>query len=383
MESSTPREDGPEKWPWRLRWIAWRNSVLANPRFQDWAARNWLTRRVARRKARELFDLVAGFTYTQVLLAMVESGLLELLGQGPSTLAQIMERTGLNEAAAARLVKASASLGLAQEAVPGMWMLGQRGAALLSQEGAKAMLRHHPLLYRDLTDPLVLLKQDRTTPTELSEFWRYAARAQADAEGSEAVGPYSQLMAASQAMVAREVLRAFPFERYAALLDVGGGHGAFVSHVAAQHQRLRLGVFDLPGVVEGAAVRLAALGVAERVALHGGDFFRDPLPQGFDCISLVRILHDHDDEPAQRLLGAIRNALPPGGALLIAEPMAGTPGAEAMGEAYFGMYLWAMRSGRPRTADEIGAMLGRAKFARWRELPTAQPLIARVIVALA
>ncbi len=44
------------------------------------------------------------------------------------------------------------------------------------------------------------------------------------------------------------------------------------------------------------------------------------------------------------------DALPPGGTLLIAEPMAGTPGAEAMGDAYFGLYLWAMGSGRPRSA---------------------------------
>ncbi|HEX5644704.1 MAG TPA: methyltransferase [Erythrobacter sp.] len=366
-----------------MRWIAWRNRVLANPRFQDWAARNWLTRRVARRKARELFDLVAGFTYTQVLLAMVQSGLLERLGQGPGTLAELAATTGLSEAAALRLVKASESLDLVEEATPGIWMLGQRGAALLSQEGAKAMIRHHPLLYRDLADPLALLRQDRAVPTALSEFWRYAAREQAATEASDSVTPYSLLMAASQAMVAREVLRALPLERYKALLDVGGGHGAFVAHVAEQLPRLRLAVFDLPGVVEGAAARLAALGLEEQVALHGGDFFRDSLPQGFDCISLVRILHDHDDGPAQRLLDAIRIALPPGGALLIAEPMAGTRGAEAMGEAYFGMYLWAMRSGRPRRSDEIGAMLGKAGFSRWREFPTAQPLIARVIVAFA
>jgi demethylspheroidene O-methyltransferase len=95
-------------------------------------------------------------------------------------------------------------------------------------------------------------------------------------------------------------------------------------------------------------------------------FFRDALPPGYDCITLVRVLHDHDDAACLALLRAVRRALPPGGRLVIAEPMAGTPGALAMGDAYFGFYLWAMNAGRPRTAAEYGAMLKTAGFAGWR-----------------
>ena len=52
-----------------------------------------------------------------------------------------------------------------------------------------------------------------------------------------------------------------------------------------------------------------------------------------------------------------------------------------MGDAYFGLYLWAMGSGRPRTADELKAMLRTAGFTRIREAGTAQPLLTRVLVA--
>ena len=382
MESSRSRKATSGTPHWKIRWIAWRNRVLANPRFQEWAARNWLTRRLARQKAREVFDLVAGFTYTQVVLATVESGLLDRLAQGPCSLSEAKELTGLSDAATERLVKAAAALDLAEEVAPNLWMLGQRGAALNSQDGAMAMIRHHTLLYRDLADPLALLRQDRSEPTRLSEFWRYAAREDAHAEAESAVTPYSQLMATSQAMVAQEVLLAYRFGQHRALLDVGGGHGAFVGAVAKRHPHLRLGIFDLPGVVSGSANRLSQMGLGS-VALHGGDFFRDALPLGYDCMSLVRILHDHDDDAAQRLLAATRAALPAGGRLLVAEPMAGTRGALAMGDAYFGMYLWAMRSGRPRRFEEIEAMLQRAGFRRWRGVATAQPLIASVIVAFA
>ena len=70
------------------------------------------------------------------------------------------------------------------------------------------------------------------------------------------------------------------------------------------------------------------------------------------------MLHDHDDAAALALLRAARAALPPDGTLLLAEPMAGTPGAEPMGDAYFGFYLLAMGSGRPRTAERAAAHAG-------------------------
>ncbi len=61
--------------------------------------------------------------------------------------------------------------------------------------------------------------------------------------------------------------------------------------------------------------------------------------------------------------------------------MAGTPGAEPVGDAYFGFYLMAMGSGRPRTSDELSRMVRDAGFASVREHGTRRPLLARVLVA--
>ena len=63
--------------------------------------------------------------------------------------------------------------------------------------------------------------------------------------------------------------------------------------------------------------------------------------------------------------------------------MAGTRSAKAMGDAYFGLYLWAMRSGRPRSRAQIAAMMERAGFANIRKIATRLPLIASIIVARA
>ena len=368
---------------WRLKRVAWRNRLFASSRFQEWAARTPLVRRIARKRAQRVFDLVAGFAYSQTLLAVVESGLLDLLAKGVVTAAAIADATTLTEEAADRLVRAAGGINLAEEVAPGHWMLGEEGAALLNNAGARAMISHHRLLYQDLSDPLELLRDNRTKETALSTFWRYAANAHAAEETVGDVAAYSELMASSQAMVTAQVLGSFDFSDARKVLDIGGGLGVFASAVAAANPQLDVGIFDLPGVLETTEKRLSAQADGQSIALHAGDFFADPLPSQYDTISLVRILHDHDDEPAQRLLRAIRAALPTSGRLLIAEPMAGEPGSEAMGATYFGLYLWAMRSGRPRSAQEITEMLREAGFSRIRRVATTQPVITSLIVATA
>lgn len=367
----------------RMRFLVWRNRVLGSQRFQRFAARNPLLRPVARRRAAALFDLVAGFTYTQTLLAVVETGLLERLKDGPAGLAALSAGSGLSREATMRLLRAAAAIDIVELAEGDWWVLGRHGAALQSNEGALAMIRHHRILYKDMADPVALLTASDRKGTQLAQFWQYAAAGDGTEASQAMAAEYSGLMAASQNAVAQEVLGAFPFSKAHSLLDIGGGTGAFLRIVSSAHPQMKLGLFDRPDVVALAREVYAGEAIAATPDFHSGDFFTDSLPQGYDLVSLVRILHDHDDEPAQRLLGNIHRTLEPGARLIIAEPMADTPGAKGMGDAYFGWYLWAMASGRPRSAEEIRSMLRRAGFASSRKLATRQPVIASLIVATA
>jgi demethylspheroidene O-methyltransferase len=126
---------------------------------------------------------------------------------------------------------------------------------------------------------------------------------------------------------------------------------------------------------------VGSVGLAARTTLFEGSFFADPLPTGADLATLIRVLHDHDDDAVLTLLRRVREALPPGGVLLVAEPMSGTSGAHASGDAYFGFYLAAMGSGRPRTVEELSDLLSRAGFRRIRPLRTHTPLLVRLIAA--
>lgn len=366
----------------RERWLLWRNSWLSDPGFQRWSLKLPFLRGTARGHANAMFGVITGFVYTKTLTATVDLGIIAALAEVPMSEAALAAMTGLEPAAMSRLLAAAASVDLV-ESLPGdRWTLGQRGAALANNKGALAMIEHHKLFYTDLADPVAMLKRGRGGG-ELAKFWSYAEAAgrgdpaAADDPGTQA---YSALMAASQPMVAEQVLEAFDFGRTTKLLDIGGGHGAFLAEVAAKHPKLGLALFDLPPVAAAARQVLAAKGL-EKVEVTGGSFRDDPLPAGADVISLVRILHDHDDGVVQALLKKVHAALPPGGTLLIAEPMAGTPGAEAMGDAYFGLYLWAMGSGRPRTAAAYREMLTAAGFSRVVELRTGVPMVTRLLLA--
>jgi demethylspheroidene O-methyltransferase len=367
----------------RIGWIARRNAVFANPRFQHWAARLPIIRWIARSRADAAFNLLAGFAYSQVLRAFVEGGLFDVLQDGPLSAADVAARMDLSETAALTLLRAGRPLMLSEEAAPDQWMLGEQGAVFAANPGVQAMVRHHRLLYADLADPIALLRTDRREPTDLSRFWTYAGALQGATERGADTAEYSQLMAASQHFVADEVLASVNFKDVRRLLDVGGGHGAFLTAIGTAHPHLKLGLFDLPEVVAtGGAILGAAVGAA-RVTAHPGNFFNDSIPEGYDLVSLIRILHDHDDAPAQALLGIIRASLAPGARLLIAEPMARIPGAEPMGEAFFGLYLWAMGSGRPRSPADIMAMVRAAGFSSARSVATAQPVNASIIIAQA
>lgn len=355
-----------------------RNRLLASPRFQRWASAFPLTRPIARRRAGALFDLCAGFVYSQVLLACVRLRLFDALQAGTRSLADLANALSLPPDAAARLLNAAVALQLVEDRGNGRFGLGILGAALAGNPGVTAMIEHHALLYADLRDPVALLRREQPD-TALGRLWPYAGATRSADLLAPDVAAYSTLMATSQPLVAADVLAAYRLDRHRCLLDLGGGDGTFLIAAAAA-PRLRLMLFDLPAVADRARRRVTEAGLGGRADVFSGDFRHDPLPQGADVISLVRVVHDHDDDAALAILEAAWKALPKGGTLLLAEPMAGTRQAEAVG-AYFTFYLMAMGSGRPRRADELTALLRSAGFCRVRRLQTRRPLLVQMLVA--
>ena len=350
--------------------------LVATPSFQKWAARFPLTRRLVRSEGQAMFDLVAGFCHSQVLYALVALDIPAKLLSDEMPLAALAHQARIAPDRMAVLLSAAVSLGLIKQRKSGLYALTTRGAALAGVPGLAGMIAHHDVLYRDLADPVAFFRGE--VETELADFWPYVFGA-GGATDPATTAQYSRLMADSQLLVADDTLAAVDFRGVERLLDVGGGTGAFLTAVGGVYPKPNLMLFDLPAVVPAAQDRFAAAGMADRAQIVPGSFRDQPLPQGADMISLIRVLYDHSDDTVAELLAATYAALPQGGRILISEPMTGGATPHRPGDAYFALYCMAMRTGRARSADQIAAVLRKAGFRDIRAPRAARPFITSVI----
>jgi demethylspheroidene O-methyltransferase len=355
-----------------------RNGLLRNRHLLRFAESFPLTRPRAQAEASRLFDLCSGFVYSQVLLACVELGILHALQDEFLTAEQLAVRTEVSPASLAKLLTAATALKLVEQSGEA-YTLGFAGAAFFASPGLEQMVRHHALLYRDLADPVQLLRHDGRgsgKATNLSGFWPYAR----DAAAQDDVEAYTALMAATQPAMADQVIDAVGLHRARNLLDIGGGNGTFAMRAVERYSNLQASVFDLPAVVRLAESAFDTSPHRSRLKTVAGDFIRDEIPAGAEAVTLIRILLDHDDETCARLLCNIRRALAPNSMLIVAEAMADMAGFERVG-AYFSFYLMAMGRGRPRSQATLTAMLKAAGFTRVRRVKTRQPLLAQILMA--
>jgi len=357
----------------------WAARLIARPGFQHVASRLPLGRYLARRDGAEIFDVLQGFVASQVLLALVELGLLRRLLDEPESAARLGLAHGIPPDRMAVLLQAGAALGLLRRRGGGRYGLARKGAALLGVPGLEDMIRHNRVFYADMADPEKLLRGE--SETRLERFWPYVFGAGGEMT-RETAERYSHLMALSQELVAADTLAVVSLRGVRRLLDVGGGSGVFLAAALGRHARLEGMLMDLPEVIPSARAVLDRAGLGARVGLHPGSFRADPFPPGADAISLVRVLYDHSDDTVRALLARVHAALPAGGRLIVSEPMSGGDRPEPAGDVYFAFYTMAMGTGRTRSAARIAALCREAGFDRVRTPRPRRPFITSVVTAV-
>ncbi len=357
-----------------------RNRLLSSAGFRAFAQKMPFGQRVANSHATQLFRLFSGFIHSQVVLACVRLGLFERLREGPVRVATLAAETGIAPERLRHLLRAAAALRLLEARSGDEFGLGVLGAAVTDNESLQAMVEHHALLYQDLADPVPLF-EGAAGKTRLAELWPYAGSDAPESLDESAVGNYTRLMAASQQMIAEQVVAAFSMRGRRRLLDIGGGAGTFAMAMARRWPDLQVTIAELPAVAEIARREIAAAGLDARIDVVAVDAAEGGLPRDCDVVSLVRILHDHDDDRALAILRAARGAVADSGVLLVAEPMAAATAAGSLIDAYFNVYLLAMGSGRPRTRTELAALLLEAGFGAPRDHRARVPLVTSVLSA--
>ncbi|SIS50761.1 demethylspheroidene O-methyltransferase [Roseivivax lentus] len=352
---------------WRMRLA----KLAAKPSFQRWSARFPLTRTHVRKEGEALFDLVQGFVASQVLRALIELRLLHRAMDGPLDPRALSGPLEIRADRLAQLLQAGAALGLLRRNRD-RFEITTRGAALLGVPGLEGMIRHHDVLYRDLADPVALLRGQ--VDTEMVGFWPYVFGGAAGDPDTARL--YSGLMSDTQGLVAEDTLDAVSLSDVTHLMDVGGGHGTFAKAVAARYPRLALTVLDLPVVVDGAPD-------LPGITFRSGSFRDAALPadSGADAISLIRVLYDHDDDTVRDLLRKARAALPAGGRIIISEPMSGGAEPDRACDVYFAFYTMAMRTGTVRSAARISELLDAAGFAATRRHASRRPFVTQLVEA--
>jgi len=132
------------------------------------------------------------------------------------------------------------------------------------------------------------------------------------------LGEFLDAMTGFQATNFQQLAEKFDFSGYRTMTDVGGALALLSRIVAAQHRHLAFKSFDLPEVAPLAQKQVDAAGLADRIQVVGGDFFKDELPRA-DVISMGNILHDWNLEKKKLLIRKVYEALPAGGAFIAIE----------------------------------------------------------------
>jgi demethylspheroidene O-methyltransferase len=82
-----------------------------------------------------------------------------------------------------------------------------------------------------------------------------------------------------------------------------------------------------------------------------------------------------------RLLAKVRQVLPPGGRLIISEPMSGGARPDPATDVYFAVYTLAMGTGRTRSAAETADLCAKAGFDCPPRARTLRPFVTSVVEA--
>ena len=175
-------------------------------------------------------------------------------------------------------------------------------------------------------------------------------------------------MTGTTRVLAPAVLQAYDFGQYGTVVDVGGGHGAFLAAILGKHPAVHGILFDQSHVAEGAASMLQAAGVRDRCQIVGGSFF-DSLPPGGDAYLLKFILHDWEDEEATAILRSCRQAMDERGTLVVVERIVGRPNEGALIN-FADLNMLVGPGGQERTHQEFSQLFAASGFRLIRVVPT-------------
>ncbi|MCM2387286.1 acetylserotonin O-methyltransferase [Streptomyces albipurpureus] len=264
--------------------------------------------------------LAFGSMAAQTLRAAVRLRVVELIGDTRRAATEVAAEAGAGPQPMTRLLRALTGLGLLTEHAPDSFSVTPAGALLHpghpNSLTSFARMFTEPVMTRawEHLDGSVRTGEVAFDTVFGTDFFSHVAQhPQLSVEFNAAM---SQAVRESAAALPG----AFDFDRFTSVTDVGGGNGTLLAGVLNAYPGLTGVVFDTAEGLAEAQKTLERHGLEERCALSVGDFFRS-VPKGSDLYLMKSILHDWADDQVVTILSHCREVLPPGGSVLIVEPV--------------------------------------------------------------
>ncbi|ONI77916.1 hypothetical protein ALI144C_31430 [Actinosynnema sp. ALI-1.44] len=332
----------------------------------------------------EFLPLILGFAISQIAGTTARLGVPDLIGNSSRTLDELVGGTGADHDCLRRLLRAAEAAGLLVigEDRYQLTRLGRlfRGDSPWNARVHDAM-HSHPAVWQawgSLEDAV------RTGKPSFDLVNGAGVFDYLDTDSTLA-GHFHETMATGTAVQVPAILTHFDFGRFGHVVDCGGGNGTFLSAILAANEGVRGTLFNSPGALAQAQAVLAEAGVADRCEIVAGDFFT-ALPPGGDAYLLKSVIHDWDDESCVRILRNCRDAMAPGGRIVVftsvmPERDTVTP-ADALAVAVQDIEMMVMCPGSIRTVAEHEALFARADLKLAEVTPLHCPFLFHALEAV-
>jgi (2Fe-2S) ferredoxin/SAM-dependent methyltransferase len=315
----------------------------------------------AARRAREtagvlpddLNDLIRGFQESRVVLTALEFDLFTAVGEGAPA-AEVAARVHATLRSTEMLLNALAALRLLvkREGVFYNSPSAARYLAAASPDNARPALLHTAHLWRRWSTLTACVRAGTAIAHD-----EIAGR---DPAWTEAFIAAMHRNAAERAPL---VVRATGVENVRRMLDVGGGSGAYSIAFARANPALHADILDLTTVEPIALRHIRDAALADRVHVRPGDLRSGPLGEGYDLVFVSAICHMLSPEENLDLLRRCREALAPGGRVVVQDFILEPDKTSPRFAALFALnMLVGTRSGASYSEPEYAAWLGEAGF---------------------
>jgi hypothetical protein len=319
------------------------------------------------------FMLVSGFRATQLVRAVTELRIPDLVADGPRSAAELAEATDVMTEPLQRVLRALVSVGVFDEVDGGRfastpvsdWFRDRSG----SMRGIALMLPAES--YRAFGDLMYSLKTGEPAFEHIYSMSRWEQLAQEPEESAL----FNSAMQFNTEAMRDAVASAYDFTGLRSVVDVGGGRGTLIAGLLKANPGLRGTVFDIETGLAETEAYLKKEGVHDRCAVKRGSFF-DHVPSGHDAYVLKNIIHDWNDEKAAVILANCRKAMGPERRLILIErivPPRSEYSAAARQLFMADMQMMVMLGGRERSLEEFRALLEATGFQLTRVIPTESP----------